>query len=249
MLVCEWVFVVNLLYELWMLLIGICIDVEMLVVLFDLLEVVVWCGNCIVGSVDCINGLVSSLLMFVCEVKFVLIEEVFLQLVVELVWVLLMLVVLKLFGLCLEIFEGCMVSVDLLLFELVLCNLFDNVLCYSEMGEIVCCLVDSWLVVCDIGLGFVDGDLECVFDCFFIGLCGVNGFGLVFVCYVCLVSGWQVSVCNVLGGGGEVMFDFGGSLVCYQVFYNFFIIFLWIFYRLLIKLLGSIFLVVDDEMI
>lgn len=213
MLARERAFAANLSHELRTPLTGIRTDAEMLAALPDLPEAVARRGNRIVGSVDRINGLASSLLMLAREAKPALIEEVLLQPAIESVWASLMLAAPKPLGLRLEIPEGCTVSADPSLFELVLRNLLDNALRYSETGEIVCRLADSRLAVRDTGPGFADGDLERVFDRFFIGPRGANGLGLALVRHVCSASGWQVSARNAPGGGGEVTLDFGGSLV------------------------------------
>lgn len=211
----ERAFAANLSHELRTPLTGIRTDAELLAALPDLPEVVARRGNRIVGSVDRINGLANSLLLLAREAKPTVIEEIGLQPSIESVWASLMLAAPKPVGLHLDIPAGSTVRADPSLFELVLRNLLDNALRYSEAGEIVCRLTDSRLIVCDTGPGFADGDLERVFDRFFIGPRGANGLGLALVRHVCLASGWQVGARNAPGGGAEISLDFGAALMRY----------------------------------
>ena len=119
----------------------------------------------------------------------------------------------KTVGLRLDIPETSTIMADSSLFDLVARNLLDNVLRYSESGEIVCTLQGQQLSVRDTGPGFAEGDLERVFDRFFIGPRGANGLGLALVRHVCTASGWAVSARNASEGGGEVVLDLGRSLL------------------------------------
>lgn len=209
----ERAFAANLSHELRTPLTGIRTDAEMLATLPDATEAIARRGNRIISSVDRINGLASSLLMLARETKPGLSEEIRLQPAIESVWASLMLATPKPVGLRLEIPEASTLRADVSLFDLVMRNLLDNALRYSESGEIVCRLSGSRLSVRDTGPGFAEGDLERVFDRFFIGSRGVNGLGLALVRHVCTASGWTVSARNAPEGGGEVSFDLAGSLL------------------------------------
>jgi len=170
-------------------------------------------GNRIVSSVDRINGLATSLLLLTREARPGLPEEIGLRAAIESVWASLMLATAKPLGLRLEIPEHSTVRADPSLFELVLRNLLDNALRYSEAGDVVCRLNGRRLAVCDSGPGFAEADLERVFDRFFIGPRGANGLGLALVRHVCTACGWTVSAGNAPTGGGEVTLDLGASLL------------------------------------
>lgn len=217
----ERAFAANLSHELRTPLTGIRTDAELLAALPDLPETVARRGNRIVDSVDRINGLANSLLILAREAKPALLEEIQLPAAIQSVWAALMLAAPKAVGLRLEIPEGSTVSADPALLDLVLRNLLDNALRYSDTGEIVCRLAASKLVVRDSGPGFAEEDLARVFDRFFVGPRGANGLGLALVRHVCSASGWQVSAGNAAAGGGEITVDFGAGLSCYAVPHNF----------------------------
>ena len=103
-------------------------------------------------------------------------------------------------------------SPDRALFDLVLRNLLDNALRYSEQGEITCTLEGSGLIVADCGPGFAEADLAHVFDRFYTGPRGRHGLGLALVQHVCAASGWQVSAGNAATGGARVVVELGASL-------------------------------------
>ena len=208
----ERAFAANLSHELRTPLTGIRTDAELLAALPDLPEIVARRSNRIVGSVDRINGLANSLLILAREAKPTLIEEIRLRPAIESVWDSLMLAAPKAVGLRLEIPEGSTVTADPSLFDLVLRNLLDNALRYSETGEIVCRLADRMLIVRDTGPGFAECDLPRVFDRFFVGPRGANGLGLALVRHVCSANGWRVSASNAAAGGGEITIDFGTGL-------------------------------------
>jgi len=207
----ERAFAANLSHELRTPLSGIRTDAEILATLPDATEAIARRGNRIISSVDRINGLASSLLMLAREAKPGLPEEIRLQPAIESVWASLMLATPKPVGLRLEIPEASTLFADVSLFDLVMRNLLDNALRYSESGQIVCSLKGSRLSVRDTGPGFAEGDLERVFDRFFIGPRGTNGLGLALVRHVCAASSWTVSARNAPEGGGEVSLDLGRS--------------------------------------
>ncbi|HJV93208.1 MAG TPA: HAMP domain-containing sensor histidine kinase, partial [Azonexus sp.] len=211
----ERAFAANLSHELRTPLTGIRTDAEMLAALPDMPEAAVRRGQRIMASVDQINRLASSLLLLAREAKPAQLEEICLQPLIESVWAALLLVSPKPLALHLEIPAGSTINADPTLFELVLRNVLDNALRYSEAGEVVCCLSDARLTVRDTGPGFAEGDLESVFDRFFVGRRGVHGLGLALVRHVCSASGWRVSARNAPGGGGEITLDFGQSLLRY----------------------------------
>lgn len=209
----ERAFAANLSHELRTLLTGIRTDAEILAGLPAATEVIGRRGKRIIGNVDRINGLASSLLMLAREAKPELPEEIRLQPAIESVWASLMLATPKPVGLRLDIPAASTLRADVSLFDLVMRNLLDNALRYSESGEIVCVLRGNRLSVRDTGPGFAEGDLERVFERFFIGRRGANGLGLALVRHVCTASGWTVSARNAPEGGGEVSLDLGRSLL------------------------------------
>jgi signal transduction histidine kinase len=209
----ERAFVANLSHELRTPLTGIRTDAEMLTALPNASEAVVRRGNRIVSSVDRINGLANSLLLLAREAKPALPEEISLPTAIGSVWESLQLIAPKAVGLHLEIPEGTAVNADPTLLELVLRNVLDNALRYSETGQVICRLDGSCLAVIDSGPGFAEDELERVFDRFFAGPGGVNGLGLALVRHVCTASGWQVGAANVPGGGGQISVDFGPGLI------------------------------------
>jgi signal transduction histidine kinase len=101
---------------------------------------------------------------------------------------------------------------DPTLLDLVLRNVFDNALRYSEAGEVRCWLEGSSLLVSDQGPGFVESELERAFDLYYIGPRGTNGLGLALVRHICQASGWQVSAANAPSGGAQISIDLAGSL-------------------------------------
>ena len=208
----ERAFAANLSHELRTPLTGIRTDAEMLAALPGIPEVVVRRGNRIVGNVDRINALASSLLLLAREARPGPVEEVSLAAAIAAVWESLMLATPKAVELRLEIPAGSTVSADPSLFDLVLRNLLDNALRYSDSGAVLCHLEGSRLSLRDTGPGFAEADLERVFDRFYAGPRGMHGLGLALVRHVCSASGWQVSAGNAPGGGGEITLDFGAGL-------------------------------------
>jgi len=207
----ERAFAANLSHELRTPLTGIRTDAEMLAALPDLPESVARRGNRIVSSVDRINGLASSLLLLAREAKAGQPEEIRLRPALESIWESLLLATPKPVGLSLDIPADCTLAADPRLFDLVLRNILDNALRYSETGDIVCSLNGPRLSVRDSGPGFAEGDLAKVFDRFFVGPRGVHGLGLALVRHVCSACGWRVSARNAPAGGGEIILDFGSS--------------------------------------
>ena len=208
----EQAFAANLSHELRTPLTAIRTDAEMLAVLPDLPEAVARRANRMIGSVDRINALGNSLLLLGREARPALLEEIRLRPAIAAVWEALTISNSKPVHLRLEVAEGTAVAADPALFDLVLRNLLDNALRYSEEGEIVCSLEGSRLLVTDCGPGFAEDDLAHVFDRFYTGPRGRHGLGLALVHHVCAASGWQVSAGNAAAGGAQVVVDLGASL-------------------------------------
>jgi len=208
----EQAFAANLSHELRTPLTAIRTDAEMLAVLPDLPEAVARRANRMIGSVDRINALGNSLLLLGREARPALLEEIRLRPAIAAVWEALTISNSKPVRLRLEVAEGTAVAADPALFDLVLRNLLDNALRYSEEGEIVCTLDGNQLVVADCGPGFAKADLAHVFDRFYTGPRGRHGLGLALVQHVCAASGWQVSAGNSASGSARVTVDLGASL-------------------------------------
>jgi signal transduction histidine kinase len=209
----ERAFAANLSHELRTPLTGIRTDAEMLAALPDVGNLVSRRANRIVSSVDRINTLATSLLLLAREAGPGRLEPVRLKAAIESIWASLLLANPKGLVLQLEMSETAMVKADPALFDLVLRNLLDNALRYSEAGSVVCRLVAGQLTVHDAGPGFAEADLAHIFDRFFIGARGGNGIGLALVRHICSANGWMVGAANAPGGGGEVSIDLGASLL------------------------------------
>jgi len=208
----EQAFAANLSHELRTPLTAIRTDAEMLAVLPDLPEAVARRANRMIGSVDRINALGNSLLLLGREARPALLEEIRLRPAIAAVWEALTIAHPKPVRLRLEVPEGSAVAADPALFDLILRNLLDNALRYSEAGEIVCALEGSRLLVTDCGPGFAEADLAHVFDRFYTGPRGRHGLGLALVQHVCAASGWQVSAGNSASGSARVTVDLGASV-------------------------------------
>lgn len=208
----ERAFAANLSHELRTPLTGIRTDAELLTTLPGLPEAAARRGRRIVGSVDRIDALASSLLLLAREAGPGQPEEICLKPAIESVWESLLLAAPKAAGLRLEVAGDVALDADPSLFDLVLRNILDNALRYSDGGDIVCRLEAGRLAVRDSGPGFAPADLERVFDRFFIGPRGAHGLGLALVRHVCTACGWRVSARNLPAGGGEVTVDFGDAL-------------------------------------
>ncbi len=211
----ERAFAANLSHELRTPLTGIRTDAELLAALPDVPEAVHRRGRRIVAGIDRINALAGSLLLLAREARPGPLEELRLRPLIEQVWASLMLAAAKDVALRLDIAPGSTLQADPALAELVIRNLLDNALRYSESGEVLCRLAGARLSVIDSGPGFAEGDLEKVFDRYFVGERGMHGVGLALVRHVCGASGWQVSARNAPGGGAEITLDFGAALTAY----------------------------------
>lgn len=207
----EQAFAANLSHELRTPLTAIRTDAEMLAALPDLPDVVTRRANRMIGSVDRINALGNSLLVLARDARPALLEAIRLRPAIAAIWETLMPANGKPVRLRLEVPEDAAVATDPALFDLVLRNLLDNALRYSEEGEIVCTLEGSRLVVIDCGPGFTAADLTHVFDRFYTGPRGRHGLGLALVRHVCAACGWQVSAANSPTGGACVTIDLGAS--------------------------------------
>ncbi len=208
----EQAFAANLSHELRTPLTAIRTDAEMLAALPGLPEAVARRANRMIGSVDRINALGNSLLLLGREARPALLEEIRLRPAIAAVWEALTIAHPKPVRLRLEVPEGSAAAADPALFDLILRNLLDNALRYSEAGEIVCALEGSQLLVTDCGPGFAEADLAHVFDRFYTGPRGRHGLGLALVQHVCAASGWQVSAGNAATGGARVVVDLGASV-------------------------------------
>lgn len=214
----QWVFVVDVVYELCMLLMVLCLQVQLVECVIDEQE---WCVVFVdfKNGLECVIYLVYQLFMLVCQ-------EFDVMVFVEVdLWVLLGSVVGDLFlvveyggidfGLLDQGDDGCLLcvqgNVD------VLCiffnNLVDNVLCYILVGGVVDVGFEFFVVgrcvvvIQDSGFGIVESELLCVFDCFYWVqcvqeqgfLCGVfgSGLGLVIVCQIVDLYWVLVELCNI----------------------------------------------------
>lgn len=114
--------------------------------------------------------------------------------------------------LALDVPSGTQVMGDPALVELVLRNLLDNALRYSDAGEIRCLVRGTCLFVIDTGPGFSEDELRRLFERFYSGRQGGHGLGMALVHHACAACGWQPSARNGESGGGEICIDFGDSL-------------------------------------
>ncbi len=208
----ERAFAANLSHELRTPLTGIRTDAELLASLPDLPEAVGRRATRIVASVDRVNALASSLLLLAREARPGAATEILLRPAIVSIWESVQLATPKAVEFILEVPETAGIKGDPVFFDLVLRNVLDNALRYSDEGRIVCRLNGTRLSVTDSGPGFTAGELEQVFNRFFVGQRGANGLGLALVRHVCLASGWRVSARNAPAGGGELTIDFGRLL-------------------------------------
>ena len=211
MLARERAFASNLSHELRTPLSGIRSDAELLLTLPDLPDAVTRRGQRIILSADRINQLASSLLWLAREAKPAEIVPVVLVPAIESVWSDLQAVNPKPLTLRIDVSPQASLLTDPVLLDLVLRNLLENALRYSESGEIVCQLAGTRLVVRDTGPGFDEAELSRAFDRHFTGQRGVHGIGLALVQHICGASGWSASVANT-SSGGAVSIDFGAAV-------------------------------------
>ena len=207
----ERAFASNLSHEIRTPLTGIRTDAEILLTVPDLPQAVGRRSQRIISGVDRINQLASSLLLLAREAKPAELILIGLVSALESVWCDLQLANLKPVSLGLDISPDVHLQADPVLLDLVLRNVLENALRYSESGEIVCRLEGDSLVVRDTGPGFAEEDLSRVFDRHFIGQRGVHGIGLAIVQHICNASGWSVRAANA-PGGGEIRIDFGVAI-------------------------------------
>jgi signal transduction histidine kinase len=208
----EQAFAANLSHELRTPLTAIRTDAELLAALPDAPASVARRANRMIDSVDRINALGNSLLLLGREARPALLEEISLRPAILAVWESLTIANSKPVSLHLAVAEGTALTADPTLLDLVLRNLLDNALRYSERGEISCALEGTRLIVTDHGPGFTEADLAHVFDRFYTGPHGRHGLGLALVQHVCAASGWQVSAGNAATGGARVVVELGASL-------------------------------------
>lgn len=208
----ERAFGANLSHELRTPLSGIRSDAELLAGLPDMPEVIARRGNRIISNVDRINETATSLLLLAREAKPAALEEIRLGPALAAVWAAVWLAQPKPVSLRLEVPPESLLLADPTLLNLVLRNLLDNALRYSEGGEVRCWLEGTRLLVSDQGPGFAETEIERAFDLFYIGRRGANGLGLALVRHICQASGWQVSAANAPAGGALITLDLAASL-------------------------------------
>jgi len=163
-------------------------------------------------SVDRISALGNSLLLLAREAQPAMPEDIRLRPAIVALWESLTVAMTKPVNLRLEIPAGAAITADPALFDLVVRNLLDNALRFSNQGEIVCALEGTQLIVTDCGPGFAENDLAHVFDRFYTGPRGQHGLGLALAHHVCTASGWQISAANAASGGARVTVDLGASV-------------------------------------
>jgi len=208
----ERAFAANLSHELRTPLTGVRTDAELVAGWPDLPEPVARRAQRIVASVDRINGLANSLLLLAREARPGSETDIALAAAIGSVWASLRLASPGAGELTMDVDPSVVVHGDPTLFDLVMRNVLDNALRYSDGGTIACRLAGNRLSVTDSGPGFAEGELAQVFNRFFVGERGAHGLGLALVRHVCLASGWTVSARNAPAGGGELTIDFGAAL-------------------------------------
>ena len=208
----EQAFAANLSHELRTPLSAIRTDAELLAALPDLPDAVGRRANRIMDSVDRISALGNSLLLLARETQPAMLEDIRLLPAITALWESLTVATTKPVKLRLEIPAGAAVTADPALFDMVMRNLLDNALRFSDEGEIVCALEGSQLSVADCGPGFAENDLAHIFDRFYTGPRGQHGLGLALAHHICTASGWQISAANAATGGARIVLDLGTSL-------------------------------------
>lgn len=167
----------------------------------------------IIGTVDRINRLASSLLLLAREIQPALLEDTNLVQALHEVWPPLLAQHDRAATLEVRIPETAAVRCDPALLSLVLRNLIENALRHDASGSIACRLEGQRLVVSDRGPGFSPDELAHLFEADQRGRSlGGHGLGLAIVLHVCKASGWQVTAANSLAGGAEIRIDFGATL-------------------------------------
>ena len=202
----EQAFAANLSHELRTPLTTIRTDAELLAALPDMPDSARRRAARILDSVDRISELAASLLLLAREARSGRREALPLAAVVTALWTTCREARSPLppTGLRNMIPEAARVRADPVLFELILRNILDNALRYSEAGEVHCWLEDGCLCIRDSGPGFAPEELAHVFDRFYIGRRGQHGLGLALVQHACAACGWQVSAANAPEGGALI---------------------------------------------
>ncbi len=208
----EQAFAANLSHELRTPLAAIRTDAELLAALPDLPDAVGRRATRIMDSVDRISALGNSLLLLAREAQPAMPEDIRLRPAIVALWESLTVAMTKPVNLRLEIPAGAAITADPALFDLVVRNLLDNALRFSDQGEIVCALEGTQLIVTDCGPGFAENDLAHVFDRFYTGPRGQHGLGLALAHHVCTASNWQISATNAAMGGARIVVDLGASV-------------------------------------
>lgn len=188
-------------------------DAELLSALPELCEAARKRALGIIGTVDRVNRLTSSLLLLAREIKPALLEDVRLAQALREAWPLLLAQHGRTATLDIQAPETVVVRCDPSLLALILRNLLENALRHDATGMIDCRLEGSRLIVADHGPGFLEDDLARLFE---VGQRGKSltghGLGLAIVQHVCMASGWKLTAMNGATCGAEIHIDFGETL-------------------------------------
>lgn len=169
----------------------------------------------IIGTVDRVNRLTSSLLLLAREIQPTLLEDVGLAQALREVWPPLLAQHGRNATLAIRLPDAAVVRCDPALLALVLRNLLENALRHDASGKLDCRLAGNRLITSDHGPGFTADELLRLFEDGQRGksLTG-HGLGLAIVQHVCNASGWGLSAANGPDGGAEIHIDFGETLTC-----------------------------------
>ena len=208
----ERAFAANVSHELRTPLTSIRTDAELISALPDMPEAALRRGNRIVDTVDRMHATTASLLLLARETQPRERVAVDLRALIDDLWASLLpasgrqSVTLEL-----AVPQGSVVQGDPAFVELVVRNLLENALRFTEVGHICCSLEGHSLCVADNGPGFDEAELPLIFDRFYTGRQGGHGLGLALVQHACTASGWRPLAANGVHGA-EIRIDFGESL-------------------------------------
>lgn len=193
---CEWLFIVDVVYELCILLVGLWLYFELLVKVYGMgVDLLIQCFDQMIISIFQLLQLVCvGQFFFVGSYQQVLLLDDVVKLLQDELEV--MLVQCQQWLLLMDIENEVVVFGDVMLIGVILCNLVENVYCYSFEGLMICVLVKVGLmlvmVVEDEGLGIDEvksGEFSKVFVCMDSCYGGI-GFGLSIV--MCIVQLYDV---------------------------------------------------------